>query len=71
MREEFYKKKSIRSEGLLPQVPAIVQSMLMAHPRRRQMTKGKAQPRLVSVVALDGQEESAVLALAASLAPGL
>jgi FtsP/CotA-like multicopper oxidase with cupredoxin domain len=35
------------------------------------MTKDKVQPRLVSVVALDGRDESAVLALAASVAPGL
>ena len=35
------------------------------------MTKGKVKPRLVSVVALDGHDESAMLAFAASLAPGL
>ena len=35
------------------------------------MTKSRVQPRLVSVVALDGRDESALLGLAASVAPGL
>jgi Cu+-exporting ATPase len=72
MEEEFYKKNSRRPEGLLSPRLAIVQPMLMAsHPGRKHMTKDKVRATLVSVVALDGRDESAVLALAASLAPGL
>jgi FtsP/CotA-like multicopper oxidase with cupredoxin domain len=72
MREEFYKKTSRRPEGLLPSLPAIVQLMLMASSGRgRPTAEESSKPRLVSVVALDGLDESAVLAFGASLAAGL
>jgi cation transport ATPase len=46
--------------------------MLMAsQPERGQMAVDKNKPRVVSVVALDGRDESALFALAASLATGL
>jgi FtsP/CotA-like multicopper oxidase with cupredoxin domain len=72
MREEFYKKTSRQPEGLLPGLPAIVQRMLMARERRRRPTaKDSGKARLVSIVALDGLDESVALAFGASLAAGL
>ena len=59
-------------EGLFPGSIAIVGAMLNdRHALSSPLTTANRRPMLVSIVAVDGYEDSALLALAASLASGL
>ena len=58
--EEFYKKNSIGPEGLGRDAVAIVHHVMNA----------KVEPTVVSVVALDDRDETALLALVAGLIGG-